>query len=296
VTNVLQIFASKETTIPQTITCYNRTKVDGLEALCIFLKRYAYPIRYGDMIPLFGRSVPELCIINHHILNHIHRHFAQLLTSFNHPWMAPQSLDEYARIIHEKGAALDFCWGFVDGTVRPVCRPGQNQRVFYNGHKRIHAIKFQSVVTPNGLISNLFGPIEGRRHDSAMLAQSGLLQELQAHSHDPNGRILCIYGDPAYPLRVHLQAPYRGPGLTPEQRVFNKSMSSVRISVEWIFKEIINYFKFMDFKKNLKIKLSAVGKMYIVCALLQNFRTCLYGNQVTHFFDCKPPSLNEYLT
>ena len=47
-------------------------------------------------------------------------------------------------------------------------------------------------------------------------------------------------------------------------------MSSVQISVEWVFGDIINYFKFMDFKKNLKIGLSAVGKMYSVCARLRN--------------------------
>lgn len=209
---------------------------------------------------------------------------------------SPQSLEEYAGIIHEKGAALDFCWGFIDGTVRPVCRPGQNQRVLYNGHKRIHTIKFQSVVIPNGLISHLFGPVEGKRHDSAMLAQSGLLRELQQHSHGPNGQVLCIYGDPAYPLRIQLQAPFRPPGLTADQEAFNKSMSEVRVSVEWAFKEILNYFKFVDFKKNLKVRLSAVGKMYSICALLQNFRTCLYGNQVTNFFDCEPPSLSDYLS
>ena len=39
-------------------------------------------------------------------------------------------------------------------------------------------------------------------------------------------------------------------------------MSEVRIAVEWMFKEIINYYKFLDFKKNLKVKLIAVGKMY----------------------------------
>ena len=84
----------------------------------------------------------------------------------------PVALREYARVVHDKGAALDFCWGFIDGTIRPVSRPRQNQRIMYNGHKRIHAIKFQSVVTPNGLVSNLFGLVEGKRHDSAMLAES----------------------------------------------------------------------------------------------------------------------------
>jgi len=48
-----------------------------------------------------------------------------------------------------------------------------NQWVLYNGHKRVHAIKFRSIAAPNGLIANLFGP-EGRQHDSGMLAESGL--------------------------------------------------------------------------------------------------------------------------
>ena len=65
--------------------------------------------------------------------------------------------------------------GFVDGTVLPCFRPGENQRILFNGHKRIHALRFQSVVTPNRLICNLYGSVEGRRHDSGMLAESHLL-------------------------------------------------------------------------------------------------------------------------
>ncbi|CAB3994601.1 Hypothetical predicted protein [Paramuricea clavata] len=64
-----------------------------------------------------------------------------------------------------------------------------SERIMYNGHKRIHAIKFQSVVAPNGLIANLYGPIEGKRHDAAMLRTSGLLDQLdqhyQSHGHTP---------------------------------------------------------------------------------------------------------------
>ena len=37
-------------------------------------------------------------------------------------------------------------------------------------------------------------------------------------------------------------------------------MSKVRVSVEWFFREKVNYFAFMDFKKNLKVELGAVGK------------------------------------
>lgn len=60
---------------------------------------------------------------------------------------------------------------------------------------------------------------------------------------------------------------------------FNLSMSSVRESVEWTFGDVVKSFKALDFKSNLKIGLSAVGKMYSVCALIQNAITCLYGNQ-----------------
>ena len=53
--------------------------------------------------------------------------------------------------------------GFIDGTVRACSRPQISQRMLYNGHKRHHALKYHAVSTPNGLIANLFGPVEGKR-------------------------------------------------------------------------------------------------------------------------------------
>ena len=69
------------------------------------------------------------------------------------------SLNQYADAISNKGAALENCFGFIDGTVRPISRPVANQRIVYNGHKRVHALKFQSVALPNGLIGHLYGPV-----------------------------------------------------------------------------------------------------------------------------------------
>ena len=40
--------------IPDEIRCCNRVIVDGIEALCIFLKRSAYPCRYSDMLARFA--------------------------------------------------------------------------------------------------------------------------------------------------------------------------------------------------------------------------------------------------
>jgi len=81
---------------------------------------------------------------------------------------------------------------------------------------------------------------EGKKHDAGMLHDSGLLQDL------------CLYRDPAYLLRVHLQGPFRKTHLTPLMEAYNNSMSSVRVSVEWLFGDIVDYFKFMDFRKMLR--------------------------------------------
>ena len=88
------------------------------------------------------------------------------------------------------------------------------------------------------MTANLFGPVEGKRHDCAILAMPGLLQTLQRYSHGPNGEVLWIFGDPAYLLRTNLLAPYNGAKLTQEQTDFNSSMSKVRVTVEWMFGEV----------------------------------------------------------
>ena len=71
-------------------------------------------------------------------------------------------------------------------------------------------------------------------------------------------------------------------------------MRQVGVAVEWVFGDIINYFKFLDFRKNLKIGLSSVGKFYIVSVLPRNSVTCLYGNNTSRFFELDPPTSEEY--
>ena len=135
---------------------------------------------------------------------------------------------------------------------------------------------------------------EGKRHDAAILADSDLLTALEQYAVSPTGQGMCIYGDPAYPLRVNLVAPFRGAALRAQMEAFHKSMSNVRTSVEWLFGDIVEYFMFKDFKKNLKIGLSAIGKLYVACALLRNALTCLYGNSTSSYFMLDPPTLEEY--
>ena len=73
-------------------------------------------------------------------------------------------------------------------------------------------------------------------------------------------------------------------------------MSTVRTAVEWVFGDIINFLKFLDFKKNLRVCLSAVGKAYIVCTLLTNAHTCIYKSTTSSYFGIDPPSLEQYFS
>ncbi|KAF0696435.1 DDE Tnp4 domain-containing protein [Aphis craccivora] len=72
-------------------------------------------------------------------------------------------------------------------------------------------------------------------------------------------------------------------------------MSSVRQAVEWGFGKILTEFAFLDLKKNQKIHLQEVGKMYKVGVLSTNCHTCLYGSQGSNYFNILPPTLEQYL-
>lgn len=278
---------------PDKIICENRTTCSGLDALCILLRRLSYPNRLLDLEVMFGRPKSTLSLVISAALNHIYDTWNHLLSDLNQPWIDFQI---YSDVIHRKGAPLTNCLGFIDGTVRPICRPTANQRVCYNGHKRIHSIKFQSLVTPDGMITNLYGPLEGRRHDCGLLRMSGIMEKMEElNRHDRDGLPFSIYGDPAYPLRNYLLCPYRGANLTEQQMLFNQSMSSVRECVEWEFGKLLSLFAFLDFRKNLKVLLQPVAKYYIVGAILTNCHHCIYGSQTSKYFNLSPPTLENYL-
>ena len=80
-----------------------------------------------------------------------------------------------------------------------ICRPKHGQEQCYSGHKRQHVLQFQAIMVPRGLIANLHGPVEGRRHDGYMLQDSVILPQLTKKV-ARNGEPYYLYGDPAYPL------------------------------------------------------------------------------------------------
>ena len=85
------------------------------------------------------------------------------------------------------------------------CRPSYFQMLMYSGHKCCHGIKFQSIVTPDGLFASMYGPVNGNRYDSFLLSTSDLLDKLQAFMPDiPGTVVFSLYDDQAYTQSINI--------------------------------------------------------------------------------------------
>lgn len=127
--------------------------------------------------------------------------------------------------------------------------PKKNQIAAYSGHKRNDCLKYQATMFVNGIISHLYWPLEGWRHDAGMLRESGLLRNLAEHCQKSDGRSYCLYGDPAYSLSLYFLSPFKGARLVGGQQEWNRRMSRVRQAVEWGFGNVVTKWAFVDFKK-----------------------------------------------
>ncbi|KAK7792060.1 hypothetical protein R5R35_007095 [Gryllus longicercus] len=196
------------------------------------------------------------------------------------------------RLLLQKGCPILNCWRFIDGTARAICIPTVNQENYYSGHKRKHCLKYQSVLCPDGIIANLLGLFHRRRHDAAMLLDSGLYDQLLQTAVFPDKKYV-IYGDSGCPIRQLLFRPFQGRNLSEDQESFNAAMSALRQSAEWGFAKVVNDFAFIDFKKNLKLLLKDVRSVYKTAVLLSNCHFYLYGSQVGRFLTHNPPHLKN---
>ena len=256
----------------------------------ITLCRYAYPNRLNDHIMICKRSGSVISRVVKQVTSDLYERFHTMLATLAHPRFDPTYLAE--RVASK--SPLQSCIGFIDGTIRGICRPKYNQEELYNGHKRKHALKYQGVMLGNGILV-MDGPYSGRRHDAGILGETDIIDQLRRLPPAPNNARFCVYGDHAYPLSEFLIAPYPNHQITEEQAEFNRAMSEVRESVEYGFGKVVQYFSWIDFPKNQKLYLQPVALHYLVAVLLTNCHTCLYGSTINSLLDSAPPTLEQYL-
>ena len=87
----------------------------------------------------------------------IYDRFGYLLDTLDLSWL---DATLFAEVIHNKGAPLEQCWVFIDGTPRSMARPTRNNYIMFSGHKRVHCIKFQ--VSYHSTLTSLFGYVLSR--------------------------------------------------------------------------------------------------------------------------------------
>lgn len=272
---------------------------EGLEALCLLCGRFRTAGDMYDLTAKYDRSQSSISECINTLVDVLDNRWRHLLDFDTQGVLRPEALAEYATAIHNIGAPATTVWGFIDCTIRRICRPSLHQRVVYNGYKKYHAMKFQAVALPNGMFGHLYGPIEGRRADTGILNESELLEACEEHAYveDDQGerQYFQLYGDAAYGLRQVLVSPYSGPGEHTEEEIeWNRCMGTVRIDVEHAFNIVSKTWPFLNAGWKMRLLSSPVGTYYRVGVLLTNAMNCLRPNQVAQAFDLQPPTLEEY--
>jgi len=108
-------------------------KFHTMEAICVVLRRFAYPSRLGDLVPMFHRSKTALSLIFSEITEFLAGKYKEII-HFDGVRLAG-NLQRFADSIHQKGAPLTNCWAFIDGTVRRLPDLCGSKKLFLMGTK-----------------------------------------------------------------------------------------------------------------------------------------------------------------
>ena len=86
--------------IPALLKCDQRSVFTGTEGLRMLLNRLAYPkaCRYSDLIYLFGRPVPVLCMITNKVMDYVNdTHHRKITIELEKRYLEPRFLTNVCR-------------------------------------------------------------------------------------------------------------------------------------------------------------------------------------------------------
>jgi hypothetical protein len=192
-----------------------------------------------------------------------------------------------------------FCvFGFIDNTMFAFCRPGGGpirdgeqsprvpkivQQAWYTGWKKLHGMKWQTVILANGMDFEVWGPASVRHPDAYTLNHSNIEEKLEILQRNKLLKYK-MYGDSAY-FDDDFMVTGGGCGL-----------SSVRETIEWSYKDIKVQWKYLNFKYCLTLKNQPLAKIVFACMLLRNVLCTLYADQTADYFVMLPPEFEEWIS
>ncbi|KAG2124862.1 hypothetical protein DEU56DRAFT_708823, partial [Suillus clintonianus] len=132
--------------LPSVIRTEGRHKFTAIEALGLTCARLRSSGDLYELVSKFDRSAAAISEIVTWVIIFIDEKWGHLLEFDHEHLLSPHNLEKYAEAVHKRGSPLTGVWGFIDCTIRRICRPSHWQRQAYNGHKKHHALKFQAVM------------------------------------------------------------------------------------------------------------------------------------------------------
>ena len=212
--------------------------------------------------------------------------------------------------------------GLVDANVTVICRPRAGpsapfpgaprrpwhyefQRAFWDGHHKVIGVKMLSFLLPNGMYAAVWGPASARREDPQLVHWShidDLLYQMQIHYF--HGSLYVFFGDSKFRVAAfrcirgkHYIA--NGPPVTPQEAAEDHVQNTAREKIEHSYGGLRDLIQILKKKDNFKLEKDPVHALRIIrmAHFFYNLHTCCYGTNVSSWsaFDCKPPSLQEYL-
>jgi hypothetical protein len=241
----------------------------------------------------FGMSESTLSRIINSMLLELNVRYASFVDIW--PGLTIDKLHTYTeRISTYTDAVITDVWGFIDGTLRYMCRPCELQEAAYSGHKHTHGQKYQAITAPDGLIVSLKGPYAAAAPDITMYNVSDVAGALAAvTSHDDHRHYLL--GDKAYQCCEQVVVSFMVPR-NEHETAYNQLHSSTRIAVEWGFGKVVRYFAYINYKYSMKVHLQPIALYYRIAVLFTNIHTCMnQSSQAATLFNCNIPTLQQYL-
>ena len=132
-----------------------------------------------------------------------------------------------------------------------------------------------------------------READTDLLHDSGLIEKMAELTSDLIKKYK-IYGDGVFPNIGNIVSKHVG-NTSREERFENGIMTMIRIANEWAYGITENLYKILKWSYGLRIRQNQeVSYYYLTATVLRNANCALYGNQISEYFHCYPPSLESY--
>jgi hypothetical protein len=154
-------------------------------------------------------------------------------------------------------------------------------------------MKWQTVDLPNGMNYHCWGPVS-LRHNDLFTYEHSKINEIIALMQQGNELQYKIYGDSAYFPDTHLRVRHDYDNLTDREKLENKTLSSCREIIEWDYGNLGKMWGYLDFKKGLQMRKQHISRFYLVGMILRNAHVTMNGCQTSLFFDCEPPSFQNW--